>query len=106
MLQPQNQAMPQPQGPREFDEHVEPLFAGLSAAHPREGDPQLQDVESPPAPATDLWHDSRRAFAPVADSAPADVEEEPSTLRLLVKAIVLMLLLIAGGAFVYLAFGV
>lgn len=96
--------MSQPEGPRKFDEHVEPLFAGLSGAHPREGDPDVPEVGGAPAP--DLWHDSRRAFAPVAGSAPRDLDEEPSTLRLLIKAIVVLLLLIASGAFVYLAFGV
>jgi len=98
--------MPQPQGPRDFDEHVEPLLAGLSGAHPREGVPEIPELGGEPAPTSDLWHDSRRAFAPAAASAPEGVDEEPSTAGLLIKAIVVLLLLIAGGAFVYLAFGV
>lgn len=100
--------MAQPEKSRERDEHVEPLFAGLSRAHDQ-GDEEAaleQHASTDGAAPRDLWHDSRRAFAPQGEPKPERAEDEPSTGRLLLKALFLLVLLVAAGAFVYLTFGV
>jgi hypothetical protein len=99
---PQNQAMVQPDDPLELDSDVEPLFAGLAGAERKKD--AAQDSADSPEP--DLWHNSRRVFEPDAAQKPASADEEPSTARLLIKAILVLIALVLAGAFVYLAVGV
>ena len=81
---------------RESDELVEPLFAGLRGADAERAEPELE------APADPWTHTARPppAFAPV------DPDAETGMVGLFVKAVVLVLALVAFGGLIYLVFGV
>ena len=89
---------------READELVEPLFAGLSGAQERKeaGAGEADAGDAPPDP----WKHPRAAQAQGASPTADDIEGEPSTFPLLLKALLLLIVLVAIGAFVYLTIGV
>ncbi len=90
--------MGEPEERRREAELVEPLFAGLRGADSPDG----PDPDDSPPP--DPWKHHARS-QPLPATAP-DVEEEPATVRLFVKALFMMLALIAIAAAFYLVFGV
>ncbi len=92
-----------PEKRREADELVEPLFAGLSGAQEEKAKtPGADDSQDAPP---DPWKHPRAAqFA--SQTASADDEAEPSTFPLVMKAVLLLIVLVAIGAFVYLTIGV
>lgn len=79
---------------REEDELVEPLFAGLSGAEEHDQDAAPQDP----------WKHPRAAPLP-GTAAIEEPEAEPATFPLVLKALFLLIVLIAVGAFVYLTIG-
>ena len=95
----QNQAMGQPEERRHADHLVEPLLAGLRDADPLQGAEAQADATARPDPWT---HPPRPAELELRG---ADLEDEPSSVRLFLKALLVMLALIAGGAVVYFVFG-
>ena len=85
---------------RGADEHVEPLFAGLRAADSvREREPGTGEPSR-----SDPWKHS--AHAQPSPALEPDLAAEPSSVRLFIKALVLVIALIAIAAAVYFVFGV
>ena len=100
--------MAKPEEPRDADHLVEPLFAGLSRAGPRSKERLKSGLENQAVAAdeADPWSNSRHVFPLPADLEVDPTEEEPSTARLMFKAVLILVLLVAAGTFVYLTFGV
>jgi len=94
--------MGKPDERRRADELVEPLFAGLAGAE--EPNRPAESAPAPPTGASDPWTHPRTALpaAPPEDGA----EREPSLAPLVLKALLLLIVLVAISAFVYFAFGV
>lgn len=95
---------------RKDDELVEPLFAGLEDAD-RASSSAAADADAGEA----VWRRSRRprggaqSKSPTSGTNDPDLEADdpgPSTARLLLVALLLTVVLVGLGAFVYFAFGV
>ncbi|HTF90818.1 MAG TPA: hypothetical protein VK843_20525 [Planctomycetota bacterium] len=95
--------MGEPEKRREADELVEPLFAGLAGAEEQSEDSlELEaEAEGPKNP----WNHPRSAILPGQAVSTADVEREPAMFPLVLKALILMVALVAIGAFIYVTFG-
>jgi hypothetical protein len=103
----QNCSMGVPDERREERELVEPLFAGLSGAEePREADPDPAEADEADEGPTDPWKHPRPAHLPSESVPLQDIDAESATFPLVMKALLLLIALVAISAFVYFAFGV
>ncbi|MEO6709501.1 MAG: hypothetical protein ABI054_01645 [Planctomycetota bacterium] len=95
--------MGEPEKRREADELVEPLFAGLARAEEHSEDAlELEGGDDGPK---DPWKHPRSANPPGQAATAADVDREPAMFPLILKALILMVALVAVGAFIYVTFG-